>query len=130
MPRLPQDIGELTPREVTQEMNKWAQWLGYMKVELALADIRFKEAKTDYRKAEAIELLRLKGLNPAKTSITALRAMISESEIFAKMQELTDLREAKWKLLDAVHDTADQNYRLLSRELTRRTDVYDRGVEP
>ena len=45
------------------------------------------------------------------------------------LHETERVRDAKRKLLEAVHDGADQNHKTLSRELTRRTNVYDRGLE-
>lgn len=129
MPKLPRDLGDLSPAHVTQQMNKWSQWLAYIKTQLALAEIRWREAEDQYKKKVTVELVLAKSGAAAKATITSLRAEIEIRDDVLKMNDRERVLDAKRKLLQAVHDGADQNYKLLSRELTRRTNVYDRGIE-
>ena len=129
MPQLPQRLGDLTPAKVTQEMNKWSQWLAYIKSELALSEIRHREADDHYKKRFAIRLIEERHANPKKKTITEIKAEIEASKEMLNLNEKERVLDAKRKLLEAVHDGADQNHKTLSRELTRRTNVYDRGIE-
>lgn len=129
MPKLPANLGDLAPAQVTQQMNKWSQWLAYIKTQLALAEIRWRQAEDRYKKKVTVELVMAKSGAAAKATITSLRAEIEVRDDVLQMSNRERVLDAKRKLLLAVHDGADQNYKLLSRELTRRTNVYDRGIE-
>ena len=50
MPQLPQRLGDLTPAI-------WSQWLAYIKSELALSEIRHREADDRYRKRMVVRLI-------------------------------------------------------------------------
>ena len=129
MPELPRLLGDLTPAQVTQEMNKWSQWLAYIKGQLALDEIRHREADDFYKKRLAVRLIEERHATPKKKTVTEMKAEIEASEEMLKLHNLERTLDAKRRLMEAVHDGADQNYKLLSRELTRRTNVYDRGLE-
>lgn len=129
MPELPRLLGDITPAQVTQEMNKWSQWLAYIKGQLALDEIRHREADEHYKKRLAVRLIEERHAAPKKKTVTEMKAEIEVSEEMLKLHNLERTLDAKRRLMEAVHDGADQNYKLLSRELTRRTNVYDRGLE-
>lgn len=129
MPQLPQRLGDLTPAKVTQEMNKWSQWLAYIKSELALSEIQHREADDSYRKRMVVLLIEERHAAPKKKTITEIKAEIEASEEMLALHEKERVLDAKRKLLEAIYDGADQNHKTLSRELTRRTNVYDRGLE-
>ena len=129
MPQLPQRLGDLTPARVTQEMNIWSQWLAYIKSDLALSEIHHREADDCYRKRMVVRLIEERHAAPKKKTITEIKAEIEASEEMLALHEKERVLDAKRKLLEAIYDGADQNHKTLSRELTRRTNVYDRGLE-
>jgi 16S rRNA G1207 methylase RsmC len=129
MPQLPQRLGDLTPARVTQEMNKWSQWLAYIKSELALSEIRHREADDHFKKRMAVLMIEQRHNASKKIPITVLKAEIEVGEEMLALHEKERVLDAKRKLLEAIYEGADQNHKTLSRELTRRTNVYDRGLE-
>lgn len=120
MPQLPQRLGDLTPARVTQEMNKWSQWLAYIKSELAMSEIRHREADDCFRKRMAVRLIEERHAAPNKKTITEIKAEIEASEEMLTLHEKERVLDAKRKLLEAIYDGADQNHKTLSRELSRR----------
>lgn len=126
---LPESLDRLSAADVTEEMLKWSRMLSYIKAELSLCEIRHNEAKETYKKRKEVELLRLRSDNPRST-VKDLLAQVETAPRFVKMSEKVELLNAKRTLMQAVHDGYDQSYRLLSRELTRRThSLGDRNLE-
>lgn len=125
MMRLPANLDDLATSAVTQEMNKWSQMLAYARAQLALAEIRAQEATDNLEKDRTREFLRLKDLNPGAT-IKSLYAQIDDGEKFRSKADRVALLDAKKKLLLAVYEGADQCYKVLSRELSRRIAALER----
>lgn len=127
--RLPDSLDGLSPGGVTEEMLKWSRMLAYIKAELSLCEIRHNQAKDMYDKRRQIEFMRLRADNPRAT-VKDLYATIDTMDRFARLSNKVEVLDAKRRLMQSVHDGQDQAYKLLSRELTRRTSgIGDRGLE-
>ena len=123
---LPQNLSDLSSRQLTDLMNHFSAYLAYVKSRLALASVWSVDHEDRYHKSFAVLLVQMKDDNPEST-ITALR-----EEIKIKLETQNEkvlVAKAKVTLLTAVHDGADQAYTVLSRELTRRTSSFDRNVD-
>jgi hypothetical protein len=127
--RLPDSLDGLSPGDVTEEMLKWTRTLAYTKAELSLCEIRHAEAKDTYDKRRQIEFMRLRADN-ARSTVKDLYAIIDTNQRFERMGRKVLVLDARRKLMQSVHDGQDQCYKLLSRELTRRTSSFgDRNLD-
>jgi hypothetical protein len=128
-PELPDDLSDLSAGALTNEMSKWTKLMSYTGSKLSLADIRHRQADDTATKSAAIEFMRMRNDNPEQT-MTAIRAAVDTNSRILALREKAAMYEAEKKLLGAVYQGQDQSYKLLSRELTRRTSGVDRHLDP
>lgn len=126
---LDDDPSALTPAQLTTQMAKWSRQLEYLKSQLALAEISHRNKEERYKKLTTMRFISLREANP-DSSVTDLRAQVETSLPIQQLADKIAVADAKRRLLEALHESADQNYRLLSRELTRRTHTQDRDLDP
>lgn len=112
----PADITGLTDDQLLEEMTKWTRLIDYTKFELAKAEID-KTAKWNRYSMEKAK--RIVTFSKEVGNDMAKEMAKADSEL-AKFLKSYEIANAKAKLLDALLHGYNQNYKLLSRELTKR----------
>lgn len=127
-PQLPDDLTSLSAKDLSRLMARYTASLEYVKYQLALAEVRHQDAKDRATKFAAKEFMRLKDLNP-RESVTGINRQVETNATLIRIQEKVAIYDAQQKLLKAVHDGQDGSYKVLSRDLTRRTSAFERDLD-
>lgn len=116
--KIPANIGDLPDDVLIDNMSKWTQVMGFIKVESAKMDIDRSAKENKFNMERAIAYLALKG--EKKSTEEELKQTLKADTTLNKLQYEADYAKAKATLLESLFFTAKQNYTLFSRELTKR----------
>lgn len=117
MPSLPDDITELSDKDLMDLYAEFVGWSEYAFTQLSAASVNEKEEerRLAVSTAREVALLRMSGMNVTDARNGAKDKM---SDLVKRVAEA----EAYRKVLEAVAEGCDKSASLLSRELTRRTN--------
>lgn len=120
---IPANIGDLPDNILIDNMSKWTQVMGYVKVEAAKMDIDRTAKDNAYTMERASRYLQLRS---AKTlTEEEIKQTLKADNRLNKLLFNSEFAKAKLTLLDSLFFTAKQNYTLFSRELTKRGISFD-----
>lgn len=121
VPELPPDPTELDDSALMSLFTEMTQWVSYVAVKLASAEVDEKYAVSAFERQKAMNTV----ANSGEKTVTAARARAYEDEDFLAAQEEAHRTYTLRKLLESLYNATDRKCQVLSRELTRRV-----GREP
>lgn len=120
IPDVPDDITELSDRDLMVRMTEMTRWAEHLAVQLALAEVDERNSEIVMERARALASL------GAVKDVTERKAKVYESDEFIKAQEDYHERMAYRKLIGTFFGSADRWSSHYSRELTRRVNMEPR----
>lgn len=128
-PELPEDLTVLSEQELMRQFRRFVAWQNYAATQVAMLEVdeEFRTASTREEEAVAYleksdEILKrdLRSHAPVGTLIKAER---DADESVRRERHAQQVIYAKRKLVQSIHDSLERSAKLISRELTRRTEV-------
>lgn len=120
-PSLPEDITELGDEELMVLYTQFVSFSDFVNTQLSCAIIDEKELERLVDVAESGELMRQTGLANAKTSVTAIKALVELADSVREAKIAHIQKYAYRKLLETLANNSERDSAVCSRELTRRT---------
>lgn len=113
----PADIATMETENVTEMMAEWTHLMNFANVEVAKANIesRAKQNKYDKVLKETVRTFRDGGLSKEEARTQADVQTVVQTALFN-----LELAKAKKEMIETLAKTYTQNYKMLSRELSRR----------
>lgn len=118
MPQLPEDVTDLSDRDLMQTYATYVAWSEYANTQLAIASVDEKHAEREHN---LIELRTQARYRDAGDNVTTARSNARLDDDVQQAYQRVINAEAYRKLLEVVASNCDKAAALLSRELTRRT---------
>lgn len=122
VPELPADPTELDDGQLMSLFTSLSRWVEYAGARLAGAEVDEKSCADVLERHKALSAVR----NASEKTVTAAKAKAYEDPEYIQAQEDKQAAYAYRRMLQAIYDSADRRYSLLSRELTRRVGRADR----
>lgn len=110
----PKDVSALSNDHLTTSMGEWTNLMTYTQFELAKLSVEASALQNEYDRARAMFMARFNG-----SKEEAKRAADTDDELEAMLMR-AEVAKAKHTLMEALFKGYGQNYRVLSRELTKR----------
>ena len=131
VPKLPAELAELTDSQMMSLFSRFTRWADYFSVLVALDEVKEKFAEDEVRRLEDLFMLANRPERPQSGELTMIKAsMEGDAEIAAARQEFRVVY-AHRKLIQVFFEAAERDAAVLSRELTRRTEMepYNRRAD-
>jgi hypothetical protein len=121
-PELPDDLSDLDDESLTQLMKEFTAWGDYASAQVGLAVITERECEMELELITADVWQKTLKVEP-KTSVTVLKTVALTVESVAKARRTYEDAYAYRRLISDVADRFEKDALVLSRELTRRTQM-------
>lgn len=118
---IPEDVSEIPTEELGRFLSVFTALAAYYDAVVSCADIDFTTAARVKEYIEAKTLLEMRG-----DSVTEKKAARDLDEVVIRAQDWHDSQDAMFKLSKALLSGVERIIFLLSREITRRGNGYDR----
>ena len=131
VPKLPAELAELTDSQMMSLFSRFTRWADYFSVLVALDEVKEKFAEDEVRRLEDLFMLANRPERPQSGELTMIKAsMEGDAEIAAARQEFRVVY-AHRTLIQVFFEAAERDAAVLSRELTRRTEMepYNRRAD-
>jgi hypothetical protein len=125
-PTLQTDIDDITDKQLMDLFVRFTRWTDYFQSQLAIEEIYEHHAEMEVRKLEGLYLTRNR---PEKASepVTWVRAAMEADPEIRAARDALKLYYARRKLKQMLFESSERDAAVVSRELTRRTDVKNPG---
>lgn len=133
LPKLEPNIDDLNDKQLMNLFVQFTRWTDFFQSQLAIEDVYERYADARVRRLEAIYMLQNRSVTIGprggrqEDSMTFLRAGMEEDAEITKAREEQRVAYARRKLKQLLFEAAERDAAVLSRELTRRTDVKNPG---
>ena len=126
LPKLPEDIDDLTDKQLMNLFVQLTRWTDFFQNQLAIEEIYERYADAEVRRLEGLYMTANK---PERVSeaVTWVRAQMEADPDIRKARDALRVYYARKKLKSMLFDAAERDAAVVSRELTRRTDVKNPG---
>lgn len=126
LPKLEPDIDDLTDKQLMNLFVQFTRWTDYFQNQLAIEEIFEHHAEMEVRKLEGLYLTRNRP-ERASEAVTWVRAQMETDPEIRKARDDLKVYYARRKLKGMLFEAAERDASVVSRELTRRTDVKNPG---
>ena len=127
-PELPEDLTTLSEQELMRQFRRFVVWQNYAAAQLALLEVDEEARKALTQEEEALSYLESSeevfksDLNSRAPVGTLIKAQRDADEEVRRQRDEQRVVYAKRKLVESIYESLDRSARLISRELTRRTE--------
>jgi hypothetical protein len=125
-PTLETDIDDLTDKQLMNLFVQFTRWTDYFQNQLAIEEIFEHHAEMEVRKLEGLYLTRNRP-EKASEAVTWVRAAMETDGEIRDARDALKLYYARRKLKQMLFESSERDAAVVSRELTRRTDVKNPG---
>jgi hypothetical protein len=126
LPKLEPDLDDLTDKQLMTLFVQLTRWSDFFQNQLAVEDIRERFADAEVRKLEGLYMTANK---PERVSeaVTWVRAQMELDPAVQSARDVLKVIYARRKLKQMLFESSERDAAVVSRELTRRTDVKNPG---
>jgi hypothetical protein len=125
-PTLETDIDDLTDKQLMDLFVRFTRWTDYFQNQLAIEEIYEHHAEMEIRRLEGLYLTRNRP-EKASEAVTWVRAQMETEPEIRGARDALKLYYARRKLKQMLFESSERDAAVVSRELTRRTDVKNPG---
>lgn len=125
-PTLQTDIDDLTDKQLMDLFVRFTRWTDYFQNQLAIEEIYEHHAEMEIRRLEGLYLTRNRP-EKASEAVTWVRASMETDPEIRHYRDALKLYYARRKLKQMLFESSERDAAVVSRELTRRTDVKNPG---
>jgi hypothetical protein len=126
LPKLEPNLDELTDRQLMELFVQLTRWTDFFQNQAAIEEIRERYADAEVRKLEGFYMTSNKP-DRVSEAVTWVRAQMELDPVVQSARDSLKLCYARRKLKQMLFDSAERDAAVVSRELTRRTDVKNPG---
>jgi len=126
LPKLEPDIDDLTEKQLMNLFVQLTRWCDFFQMQLAIEEIYEHQAEMELKKLEGLYLTRNRP-EKASEAVTWVRAQMESDPEIRQVRDALKLYYARRKLKQMLFEGAERDASVVSRELTRRTDVKNPG---
>jgi hypothetical protein len=120
-PELPTDITVLSDEDLMILYTQFVIFSDFVNTQLSCAIIDEKEMDRQLASLESAKMMKYTASAGAKTSVTAVKALVEDDEDVYKLKIQHLQKYAYRKMLETLANNSERDSAVCSRELTRRT---------
>jgi hypothetical protein len=126
LPKLEENLDDLTDKELMALFVRLTRWTDFFQNQAAIEEIRERYADSEVRKLEGLYMTANK---PERVSeaVTWVRAQMELDPAVQSARDVLKVVYARRKLKQMLFESTERDAAVISRELTRRTDVRNPG---
>lgn len=128
LPKLEANLDDLTDKQLMELFVQLTRWSDFFQNQATVEDIRERYADAEVRKLEGLYMTANRP-ERASEAVTWVRAAMETDEAVQNARDALKLCYARRKLKQMLYETAERDAAVVSRELTRRTDVKNPGYQ-
>lgn len=126
--KLPYDITDISSTELGELFTRLTSWTDYIASQLTMAQLEERAAlkAKDYK--EAMMLIKRMGASAKGERVTTVKAEISVDPVIVELDNDYEEKYAYRKLIEMLLNNHERDLALVSREITRRSNDFKRGI--
>jgi hypothetical protein len=126
LPPLPQDIDDLTDKQLMNLFVQLTRWTDFFQAQFAGEDVSERYAEAEVRRLEGLYMAANKP-DRVTEAVTWVRAQMESDPEIQRARDSAKIIYARRKLKQMLYESAERDASVVSRELTRRTDAKNPG---